>query len=313
MPLLFLNEISCDTDSDPARAERAMTELARAVLAVVRADRPGTVLVAREPITGLQIAKGQPIGKWAGKNKEMWQRLLLMQSKWPHRVVYPEGEGFYDVEYRHGDRPADGLGAAHLMDGLGVSLPLDPCWDTDQVRVHRQRLVDDADGGGAFETDEVGVRHLSSSIHCETHGPWIRAGVEAVRAGGLGAVRRGADLWEQRAELFPTLQFLPCVEQDLRQLPDGWVRPVRDRLAELQEAVAAWDPKARPIEPQWRSDVRTEFESRRRLCWFTDDDGTEQLFDWHSEFLPKPGRMHFRLLHDQRTLRIAYVGRKLGV
>jgi hypothetical protein len=154
---------------------------------------------------------------------------------------------------------------------------------------------------------------MSRVTHYEAHGAWLRESAEVARRGGLDAVRQGGELWERRAEFFPRLEFLSRVEQDLRELPEVWVRPVRDRLVELQEAVADWDPRTRPIAPQWRSDVRTEFESRRRLCWFTDEDGTQELFEWHSEFLPKPGRMHFRLLHDRSTLRIAYVGRKLGV
>ncbi|MER5783692.1 hypothetical protein ABT104_18500 [Streptomyces mobaraensis] len=315
MPLLFLNERSCGTGCDPGRADRAMTELARAVLAVVRADRAGTVLVSREPITGLQLAAGHPIGKWHGdpRNRDAWRRLLQMQSKWPHRAVFPEGEGFHDVEYRHRGEPVEGLAAAHLMDGLGVSLPVEPCWDTDHVPLERERLVEDEDGTCRSDISEVRVRHLSSSPHYETHGPWIREAAEAAHRGGLAAVRHGGQLWERRAELFPRLQFLPEVETQLRELPAVWVVPVRDRLAELEEAVSEWDSAVRPIAPPWRSDVRPEFESRRRLCWFTDLDGENRLFDWHCEFLPKPGRMHFRLLHEQRTLRIAYVGRKLGV
>ncbi|UQI47404.1 hypothetical protein M1P56_25195 [Streptomyces sp. HU2014] len=315
MPLLFLNERSCGTGCDPERADRAMTELARAVLAVVRADRTGTVLVSREPITGLQIAAGHPIGKWHGnpRNRDAWRRLLQMQSKWPHRIVFPEGQDFYDIEYRHQGETVEGLGAAHLMDGLGVSLPVEPCWGADHVALEREQLVEGEDGTSRSDTSEVRVRHLSSPVHYEVHGPWIRDGVEAARKGGLAAVRHGGHLWERRADLFPRLQFLPEMEAHLRALPSVWVQPVRDRLAELEEAVSAWDPDTRPIAPQWRSDVRTEFESRRRLCWFTDLDGEQRLFDWHCEFLPSPGRMHFRLLHDQRTLRIAYVGRKLGV
>ncbi|WP_119582555.1 hypothetical protein [Streptomyces europaeiscabiei] len=315
MPLLFLNERSCGTGCDPARAERAMTGLAEAVLAVLLADRPGTVLVTREPITGLQIADGHPIGKWHGapRNKELWQRLLLMQSKWPHRTVFPEGESYFDVEYRHRGETVDGLGAAHLMDGLGVSLLVDACWSEHQLTLEREQLVESDDGeSGEGETSEVSVRHMAGRDHFETHRAWIKDGAEVVRRGGLDAVRRGEELWEGRAAFFPHLQFLPRAEEDLRQLPEVWVRPVRERLVELEAAVSEWDPDARPIGPLWRSDVRTEFETRRRLCWFRDGP-KDELFDWHCEFLPKPGRIHFRLLHDERTLRIAYVGRKRGV
>ncbi|MFE1173125.1 hypothetical protein [Streptomyces sp. NPDC058773] len=314
MPLLFLNEISCDTDCEPARAERAMTELARAVLAVVKADRAGTVLVGREPITGLQIAKGQSVGKWSGKNREMWRRLLLMQSKWPHRAVYPEGEGFYDIEYRHRGQPADGLGAAHLMDGLGVSLPVEPCWTDDHVLVERERLVEGAGGEDCSETDEVGVRHLSSSVHCETHGAWIRQGVEAVRRGGLDAVTRGAELWEGRAAHFPHLEFLPGVEQQLRGLSPAWVRPAGSRLAELDQAVASWDPGSEPEGPQWHSWVTGEHQQRaREFCLFTDLDGQLRMFDTHARFTPGPGRVYFRVVRANKAVRVAHVGRKLGV
>ncbi|MET8180354.1 hypothetical protein [Streptomyces sp. NPDC005336] len=314
MPQLFLNEKSCESSCEPARADRAMTEFAHAVLKAWRADRPGTVLVAREPITGLQLAVGHPIGKWHGnpRNRDSWVLMLKMQNKWPHRAVFPEGEDFYDVEYRHRGETVEGLGAAHLMDGLGVSLPVEPCWDAPRVSLEREQLAEGRDGESRSEISAVEIRHASRRSHIDEHLRWIRDGIEAVRRGGLDAVRQGAELWEGRAAFFPHLQFLPRVEQDLRELHEVWVRPVRDRLAELEAAVAEWNPGTHPIAPQWRSDVRTEFETRRRLCWFTDD-GTEQLFDWHCEFLPKPGRMHFRLLHEERTLRIAYLGRKLGV
>ncbi|GGZ57875.1 hypothetical protein GCM10010371_16690 [Streptomyces subrutilus] len=314
MPQLFLNEKSCDSDGGTEDVNRAMSELVKAVLTVAREDRPGTVLVAREPVNGLQLAKGHPIGKWSGlaRNKELWQRLLLMQTKWPHEAVYPEGEGYYEVEYRHEGVPVEGLGAAHLMEGMGVSLPVAPHWDRPRLTLVREELVDGDDGPGSAFT-EVKIPHASTREHVDEHLPWIRECAEATRRGDLSAVRTGADLWDGRAALFPHLQFLPQAEADFRGLPEGWVRPVRERLEELELAVSGWDPETRPIAPLWRSDVRTEFEMRRKLCKFIDLDGVERIFDWHCEFLPKPGRMHFRLVHEERTLRIAYVGRKRGV
>ncbi|MGP2438636.1 hypothetical protein [Streptomyces sp. JW3] len=319
MPQLFLNERSCESACEPDRADRAMTDFAAAVLKVWRTDKPGTVLVAREPVTGLQLAQGHPIGKWHGnpRNRDTWKLMLQMQTKYPHRVVYPEGEDYYDIEYRHDGRTVEGLGAAHLMKGLGVSLPVEPCWVADHLTLEREQLVEEegaesAEGGNGSAVSEVRVRHLSVAEHYETHRVWIQEGAAALRRGGLDAVRSGRELWQERARLFPRLQFLPRVEGDLRGLAEVWVAPVRERLAELEAAVTAWDPAARPIAPEWRSDVRTEFQHRRKLCWFADGE-RDELFDWHCEFLPKPGRLHFRLLHDQRTLRVAYVGRKLGV
>ncbi|MFE9937590.1 hypothetical protein [Streptomyces hirsutus] len=314
MPQLFLNERSCESACDPGRADRAMTDFAAAVLKVWRTDKPGTVLIAREPVTGLQLAQGHPIGKWHGdpRNRDTWKLMLQMQTKYPHRAAFPDGEGYYDIEYRHDGLTVEGLGAAHLMKGLGVSLPVEPRWAADHLTLEREQLVEEEGAAGGSAVSEVRVPHLSLPDHYETHRAWIKEGADAVRRGGLDAVRTGAELWRERARLFPRLQFLPRVEGDLLGLAEVWVGPVRERLAELEEAVSAWDPAVRPIAPEWKSDVRTEFQSRRKLCWFPDD-GRDELFDWHCEFLPKPGRLHFRLLHDQRTLRVAYLGRKRGV
>ncbi|MFR9724649.1 hypothetical protein ACL02R_15000 [Streptomyces sp. MS19] len=314
MPLIFLNELSCGTACAPARADRAMTELVRAVAAVARSDRPGTTLVSKDPITGLLLAEGHPIGKWHGnpRNKELWQRLLLMQSKYPHRVVFPEGTDAYDIEYRHEGDVAEGLGAAHLMDGLGVSLPVEARWDADELTLEREQLVEEDDGNTGARVSAVRVRHLSNPEHCATHHGWILEGVAAVRAGGLASVRRGDELWERRAELFPHLQFIPRVEHDLRQMPVEWVAAVRNRLRDLDETSAAWERDASRSEPVWRIWVRPEGETRELFCRF-EDEGVRRLFEWHCRFSPKPGRIHFRLVPEQRVLRIGYVGRKLGV
>jgi hypothetical protein len=310
MPQLFLNERSCETTADPDRVNQAMTELVKAIVAVATVDRQGTELVSREPVNTLQLAQGHPIGKWIGTPaaKDLWRLLLRMQTKWPHRKVFPEGETYSDVEYRHDRATVEGLGAAHLTGGLGVSLPVEPCWDADRLTLVREELVDD--GGSALT--EVEVPHAATREHVTAHLPWIRRGANTVRQKAVEGLRSGTELWGLRADLFPLLQFTPLAEQHFAELPEVWVRPVGERLGELQDAVSDWDPVRQPIAPQWRSYVRTEFEARRRMCWFPDTDGEDQLFDWHCEFLPSPGRMHFRLIHEERTLRIADAGRKLG-
>ncbi|MDT0346580.1 hypothetical protein [Streptomyces litchfieldiae] len=315
MPLLFLNERSCGTGCAPALADRAMTELARAVLAAVRADRAGTVLVSKDPITGLQIAEGYPIGKWHGnpRNRDAWRRMLQMQSKAPFKMAFPDGADFLDVEYRHRGETVEGLGAAHLLEGLGVSLPVEPRWDAARLLLEREQLVEDESGESGFAISQVDIRHASSEAHVDEHLSWIGDQLRALRKDGLDEVRTGAELWKRRTAFFPRLQFLPRVEHDLGGLSADWIRSVCLRLAELDDTVTTWDPAAHPIAPKWRSYVRQEFESRRRLCWFTDLDGVDRLFDWHADIYFKKGRLHFRLVPEERTLRVAYVGGKRGV
>lgn len=307
MPLLlFLNERSCGTDCDPLRASHAMGEFARTAVAVARADRTGTVLVSAVPLKHLQIADGYPVGKWIGdpRNRDVWQRLRRVQSKAPYRVVYPNGEERLDVEYRHEGVPAHGLGGAHLMDGLALSLPVHERWEATALPLEREELVESPDGDTQTLTSEVEVRHLSAERHLETHRPWMRTARQV-------DIRTGADLWERRSELFPHLQFLPRVEQNFHDLAGASLGVVRRRLAELEAAVVGWDPET-TLEPAWPGSVRGEFSQRRRECWFTDLDGQSRLFDLHVNFPPAPGRLHFRLVREAQTVRVAYAGRKLG-
>ncbi|MFJ2557754.1 MULTISPECIES: hypothetical protein [unclassified Streptomyces] len=313
MPQLFLNEKSCETTGGPDQVNRAMTRMVEAVLAIRQKDPKGTALVTHaDSLMALQLAQGHPISKWMGVPGTEELRVLLkrMEDKSPYETVFPEGETFSDIGYRHEEETVRGLGFAHLLGGIGISLPLEARWDADRLTLVQERLVDDEETGSALT--EVEVRHAAGTEHVAPHLRWISRGADSVRQKAIEGLRSGTELWSLRSDLFPLLQFTSLAEQYFAELPEVWVRPVGERLGELHDAVDDWDPARQPICPQWRSYVRTEFEARRRLCWFPDDDGENRLFDWHCDFLPSPGRMHFRLIHEERTLRIAYVGRKLG-
>jgi hypothetical protein len=313
VPHLFLNEKSCETTADPDRVNRAMTKLVKAIVAIAAVDRPGTVLVAREHVKALQLAEGHPVGKWIGtpEAKDLWRRLLLMQTKYPHDDAFPEGETFSDVAYSHDGVPVIGLGAAHLMGGIGVSLPLEPRWDATRLTLVREELVDDEDGGSVLT--EVEVPHAATREHVEAHLPWLREENQAALRDDLSGIRTGAELWERCAELFPHLRFLPHVETQLRELRQYWVHPVRKRLAEMDRAVVLWDAATQLDGPQWGSAVTPEHQGRKRdHCLFTDLDGTPQYFDTHLRFTPGAGRLHFRFLAATRRVHIAHIGGKLG-
>lgn len=315
MPQLFLNEKSCETTADPSRVNNAMTDMVRAVLAVAAADPQGTALITQaDSLLALQLAPGHPIGKWMGApdtDQALRLRLKRLDDRSPYRTVFPEGETFSDVGYQYDGETVEGLGYAHLLGGVGVSLPLEARWDTDRITLTQERLVDDGDTDSV--STEVDLRHAARARHIDTHLDWIGRGANTARQQAVEGLRSGTELWARCGELFPRLQFTPFAAQHFTDLPEVWVRPVGERLGELDDAVSDWDPVRHPISPQWRSYVRTEFEMRRKHCWFEDADGETRLFDWHCDFLPKPGRMHFRLLHEERTLRIAYVGRKRGI
>ncbi|NED36744.1 hypothetical protein [Streptomyces sp. SID8499] len=306
MPLLFLNEKSWGMPCDPARADRAMSDFVDAVRAVAAEDRTGTAVVSELPLKALEIAEGYPITKWIGsnpRNHARWQRLRALQNRSPVRSVLPAEDAADHLEYHHRETVVLGLGAAHFMDGLAVSLPVVPDWHTPSVLLHRRELSESDDGSLTLTHDIVSVRNLSAQPHVDEHRAWIRQS-------RLHAVTSGRAIWERRADLYPHLDFLPRTEEQLTALGPHWIVPVRRCLEKLEEAVGAWEPAA-SAEPDWLTKVTPEGETRKRECWFTDLDGAKHCYHLHARFTPGPGRIHFRLLPTKRAIQLAHIGSKI--
>ncbi|WDT89266.1 hypothetical protein H0E86_25855 [Streptomyces sp. SCSIO-PteL053] len=315
MPHLFLNEKSCETTVDPDRVNRAMSTMVEAVLAVAREDPKGTALVTHaSSLMALQLAQGHPISKWMGAPGTEDLRILLkrLEDKSPYATVFPDGETFSDIAYSHDGVPVEGLGWAHLMGGIGVSLPLDARWNADLLPLVREQLVEDEDGVDSVRIDAE-VRHVSASGHVTTHVPWIKQNVDIGRRHALDGLCSGSELWERCADLFPHLLFLPRVEAQLRELRPDWVHPVRKRFSEMDRAVTLWNALTQADGPQWGSKVTPEHPGRKNEhCVFTDLDGETQYFDTHLRFTPNDGRLYFRFVTETRRVHIAHVGRHLG-
>lgn len=306
MPLLFLNEKSWKTACDPARAERAMAEFVDAVRAVAKDDPADTSLVSEVELKSLEIAEGYPIGKWIGsspKNHVRWQRLLALRNRSPVRSVFPTPDADGHLEYRYEGEEVLGLGAAHFMDGIAVSLPVVPKWQTPSISLERSELVELDDESLEFEHETVDVRHISAPPHVDDHLAWIRES-------SLTRAATGRQIWERKADLYPHLQFLPRTEAQLNDLDPRWVVPVRRCLERLDAAAATWDP-ATTREPEWQTKVTPEGETRKRVCRFEDLDGKVQTFHLHARFTPGAGRIHFRPVGENGKVCIAHIGGKI--
>jgi hypothetical protein len=304
--LLFLNELSCGTSQTVARVDEVM-EIFVDLLRSVRQRRSEAVLVAAVKLNQLELAPGYFVEQWIAarsRNLELWRIIRSMRSRAPYSDVLPLGAG-EGVDIRWNGLEARGLCAAYLMDGLLVSMLVDSVWDTPQVHGTGTEIIETGDGEADFDEYPIDVRHAAKLEHVEVHDDWLRQA-------GIAAFRNGSEIWASRQDLYPNLQFLPDVEDQLRGLRQDWVIPVADRLSTLEEAIAEWDPRINR-EPSWRTEVTPEGEQRKRLCWFTDLDGARRLFDLHARFRPHQGRIHLRLIPEDRKARIAYVGLKRGI
>jgi hypothetical protein len=302
--LLFLNELSCGTPQPPERVNEAMAHLVD-VLRHVRRQRPEASLVLPVKKEELELAAGYYVQQWINadrRNPDRWNLIREMRSRSPYGSVLPAGaaEG---TEYRIGGKEAKGAGAADLLNGLLVSLPVDAAWDRPWV----EASCDELDGtDGSILTRIAEIRHAAKADHAARHDDWIRQD-------GLSGFRSGAEIWAAWPDLYPNLERLPSVEEHLRDLRADWVVPVAWRLRTLNDAAAHWDPASSKHPDDWGSKVTVEGEQRKLLCWFTDLDGRERLFDLHARVTPGHGRIHLRLVPESGMIRIAYIGLKLGI
>lgn len=302
--LLFLNELSCGTPLSAGRVDEVMEDFV-GLLRYVKQRRPEAALVSPVKREGLELAQGYYVNQWIGarpKNHDLWQFIRRMQNRAPYSAVLPQGaaEG---TEYSINGTEARGLGATHLMDGLLVSLLVDPVWDTPWI----DATCDELDEGEDILSSPVAVRHAATTDHARQHDDWIGKA-------GVSAFRHGTEIWEARADLYPHLHFLPRVESDLEYLLPEWIVQVAIRLQTINDAIAEWDPKT-TREPAWRTEVTPESQTRinEGLCSFEDLDGERRVFSLHARFRPHQGRIHLRLVPEESKARIAYIGRKLGI
>jgi hypothetical protein len=300
--LLFLNELSCGTSQSPEQVNETMEEFV-GLLRHLRKRRGDVSLVTMVKREDLELAQGYYVSQWINakpRNRDLWRVVQGIRNRSPIADVFPHDDAL-GSEYTWNGLEAKGLQAAHRTDGLLVSILTDSVWDTSWVDAMCMELSEETDG--SFDSYAVRQRHAAKPSHMGPHDDWTGQV-------GLTALRTGAEIWEARADLYPNLEFLPRVEGQLRDLIPEWVLPVANRLRTLQDAVGKWDPQ-KDAEPPWVN-VTPDSEGRKKLCWFVDGDAKE-LFDLHARFTPGVGRVHLRLIRAEGKVRIAHIGRKLGL
>ncbi|MEV7137841.1 hypothetical protein [Streptomyces tauricus] len=308
MPLsLFLNELSCQSDNGARRIDEAMATFV-ATLKRLKSWQE-VALVTESPLPQAELARGYVYQQWVNAtplNKERHRLILSLRSRAPgtlRGVLEAAGHDPSEVEHFHDGRRAAGIGAAHLMDGLAISLPVTQKWETSWLDVDITQLVEDD-----IETSQDRVRHCSTPAEADEHEAWARDT-------GLASLTDTSRLLSSWPEFFPSLERLPRFDRDLRALDPKWFRAARDLLADLQSTAAQhWD-LARSPEPDWQNPhITPESQSRRHLCTFPDPDldGRPTTFSWHGRMTPGKGRLYFRLVPERMVFRLAFIGAKPG-
>jgi len=304
--LVIINDLSHlpTAHAEPAHVDQVLINLVT-TLRRLRHQARDCALVSAQSLASIEIADGHRIGQWGERpaNIERWRYLRRMQQRAPFRSVASELDSEL-LQYEHASRPAEGLGLAHALDTISVSLTVDPVWDAPAIQLTRFTLTETATGEELL-SDPVEVRHASRPQHVEHHDAWL-AHCDS------DDCPTPSELWDRRESVLPRIVFLPQVEKQIKQLGRVEFLSVKEELFRLNRALLRWDPVVGTF-PDWLSKVTPEAEQRKLLCQFADLDGVVRSFDLHARFTPGVGRIYFRLNFTSRGAVVAHIGRKLGV
>ena len=123
-----------------------------------------------------------------------------------------------------------------------------------------------------------------------------------------------ADIWNNRANLYPGLDFAPRVERDLADLAFVQYAAALNRLGELNSASNAWAaPAARPTylsKITGESKATMDKYGSKRI--FRSSSGSNEVFELHAR-LPDGFRLHLREIVQARRVEIGYIGPHLAI
>lgn len=294
----FLNELSHPSDRlSDGQAKENVSKLIK-LLREIKKIRSGLELHSIQPLVSINMGNQRTLSSLRndGNTREEWQFLRGLEN----RAFDLSGE-LHDltIDYEHKGVECVGLGLAHATDALAVSFE-GADWSESSLELVCRELVND----GELSESHVCVRHAAREENLADLLEWLRRIP-------LKNYASGEDMWEGRADAFPSLLFLPRTQQQLASLKNGSeaLGPVNLRLWQLEHAAQNWEPD-RGL-PSFLSKVTPEHEQRKNLCQFESIASGMQSFDLHARYTPGAGRIHIWCNPENHTIEIAHIGHKL--
>ena len=183
-----------------------------------------------------------------------------------------------------------------IADCVAVGLPSNCTWDRDQLTVEFDELLPDE----SLKRVSEDIDNLTRSIHAN-----------AIQRRHSERLAWGSDpesLWANREQAFPSLQFGPGVERNLKDQATD-LTTIVGKLVQLDRAAEAWKVK-KGAAPSWPIMVTDEASLKPQHLQkrsFLSQQGTHKLFTWHARF-GSGGRIHLRFDATTQEVEIGYIG-----
>lgn len=316
MPLqLFLNELSSSVEEiDRSKAIEYLKGLTTVLRSVKKID-PNLFLNSEIPLNQFSLGSKFNVATLRNSPECAEERIYLkaIYNRAPLSHVIKENQHIDSQEFdykisklsqAYAGEPAVGLGLAHRLEGLGLSVPSHLLWRSSLIELDLLELMENGD----VSHKEVHARNVCD-LSCLKHHE------EALRTLLNPKVSSGYDLWNNREILFPNIRFIPRTEKQIVSILEGnpMLKQLKIKLSGIDKAVAEWSANIVP-HPVYPFNVRPESSTRIKYTKFKDNSGIERTFSDHADLAPTEARIHFLLLTDPcKIALIGHVGRKLHI
>ncbi|MFH7002116.1 hypothetical protein [Flavobacterium bizetiae] len=213
--------------------------------------------------------------------------------------------------YKAYDEEGKGIGYAYENDNLLISFETYDNWKVNYLPIVQEQINEITD---EIETDELKIRNCYNLNYSETHNKYIENKLLSAKNKLLTEIHNGKDLWAQKSELFPNLQFCDSTEEYLLKSSGSPFKILLFRFNEFDNYFANWltgDFDKDSV----GGDVRLE--SDTRIKEFNDEliircpDNETRLFSYHCNIGIKGFRLHFVPETTTRKCIIGYIGKKI--
>jgi hypothetical protein len=307
MELVF-NELSAIKLPSLLDARRVMSQFLGVLIAAVAVGFERAIRASIDLGSHL-LMDDYPVSRWRNdpevdRDEKLFFRLLT--SRYP----LDQGDAYLHdcllgCEYRYGERPCTGLGAADILGTVSASFALANDWDAERVIIQHLFLDEDT---GDYKQESISVPHPSKAAHIRAQEKWVldrRRGVLS-----------GADLYDRRQDVLSRLIFCQESAGQLRSLSEGhpMLHPVAKKLFAFQDYASSWrsgafDPSKLPMKVTPEREATMAQFGETRI--FKMPDGSFVSLPWHARLTGRPWRVHFGWDNKARTIIIGYIGTHL--
>ncbi len=303
---IVFNELSIEIPAkDISTAQKWMSEFINTILAIKPPPGSKRKLRTKSDFNYLLLAPQYTVAQWRNDpNLDLERRRFLRTLQDKNDPPLPDiADPGIEVVYQA--KQSIGLCYAFVFNSLAISFQSSSQWDSSLIEIEVTAIDDDEELVPKIEN----VIHASCKTHIQEHDQWISDHIKI-------KVYDGSDLWNQKEELFPSLEFCGNVSRQLQNLGNGEpiLKQIIKRLLELEDYCKNWQfgsfdssKIATKITPE--SDSRKK-ELEKKLT-FQCPDGSTHLFSYHARMTPGAWRLHFYPEEKSQKIIIGYIGVKI--